>query len=366
MGLLGKTNQSCFVLLAATSCLLGFNYVAAKAEKIPDSAGVAPEFKLAYPGQDSATTAKNESWKQVRLVHSFKQDKTVVDSLVFSPDSKILISGGGSNNPQMQLWSVDKGNSLARIRAQRTAILAMAISPDGKSLISGGKDSALNVWDWQTGKYQVALLEHSKSVTSLAISPDSQVLVSGGLDGIKVWDLTTSPQRPLYTLVEKDNLINVVAIHPNGYIVASGDDRGKVAFWNLRTGTKISDFSAHTDLISGLAFSPDGNTLITGSHDRQIKIWDLGSGELQQTLTGHSNAVRTIALHPQGDILASGGNDGILIWDLASGKLLHKLNDHRNWIQSLAFSPNGNYLASGGYDFTVKVWSDSLLMSNEQ
>jgi COMPASS component SWD3 len=366
MGLLGKTNRSGFVLLAATTCLLGLNYVAVRAEKIPNSAAVAPEFEFVSPAQDSAITPENQPWRKVRLVHSLKQAKTVVDSLVFSPDSKILVSGGGSNNPQMHLWSVEQGSSLAKIRAQRTAILAMAISPDGKSLISGGKDSALNVWDWQTGKYQAALLEHSKSVTSLAISPDSQVLVSGGLDGIKVWDLTTSPQRPLYTLVGKDNLINIVAIHPNGYIVASGDDRGKVAFWNLRTGTKISDFSPHTDLISGLAFSPDGDTLITASHDRQIKIWNLGSGELQQTLTGHSDAVRAIALNPQGGILASGGNDGILIWDLASGKLLHQLNDHRNWVQSLAFSPDGNYLASGGYDFTVKVWSDSLLISNEQ
>lgn len=343
--------------IAVAIALLSCNYVAVQAR----------ETDSFYPISDRESRRATEAipWRWVRLVHNLKQHQTVVDSLVFSPDSKILISGGGDNDPQMRFWSVAEGKKLAKVRAQRTAILAMAISPDGKTLVSGGKDSGLNVWDWQTGEYEATFLEHSQSVTSLAVSPDGKVLVSGGLDGIKIWDLMAHPQRPIYTMTGMDNLTNVVAINPNGYIVASGDNQGKVSFWNLRTGTKISDFVPHQDLISGLAFSPDGNILITASHDRTIKIWNLSSGELLNTFTGHTNKIRAIALHPDGQTLASGGNEGILLWNLATGKLLTKLEQHRNWVQALAFSPDGKYLASSGYDFTVKIWEDSLPTSNE-
>jgi WD40 repeat protein len=349
MGLLGKINrsQTSFLLGLAIAGLLNFHHHSVVAQEAFILAENPPEkeFKT-FP-----------SWSRVNLVHSLQQPKTVISSLLFSPDSKILISGG-SNNPELVFWSVAKGKKLTETRAQRTAVLTMAISPDGKTLISGGKDSGLNLWDWQTGKYLATFLEHTTSVTSLAISPDGKVLVSGGLDGIKVWDLKANPQRPMYTLADIGNLTNVVAISPNGYLVASGDDKGKVSFWNLRTGVKISEFSPHNDLISGLVFSPDGETLITASQDSQINLWDLGSGQLLRTFTRHQDGIRAIALNPQGTVLASGSNDGIMLWDLTTGRLLTRIQDRGNWVQSLAFSPDGNYLASGGYDFTVKIWQN--------
>ncbi|MGF1542419.1 MAG: WD40 repeat domain-containing protein [Pleurocapsa sp.] len=314
---------------------------------------------------EAESTAEIPAWKRVSLVHDLDHYQTVADSLVFSPDSKLLLSGGASNDSYITFWSVKKGQELDYTRAQRTAVLAMAISPDGKTLLSGGEDAGLNVWDWRTGEYQATFLEHSKSITSLAISPDSKILITGGLDGLKVWDLAYSPQRPTYTLANMGTLTNVVAMNPNGYIVASGNDRGKVLFWNLQTGTKISDFMPHSDMVTGLAFSPDGKTLITASYDRTIKIWDLQSGQLLNTLTGHKDLIRAIALHPDGNVLASAGNDGIILWDLTNAQELTKIKKHRNWVQSLAFSPDGQYLASGGYDFTVKIWQSLTPSTNE-
>lgn len=346
---LGKINysQKYCLILAVTNVLLTWNGLTVRAQ-VTESTDISPVVE---------TTPTLQPWRQVRLVYSLEHYPTTVDSLLFSPDSKILLSGGGSNDSYITFWSVATGKELEQIRAQRTAVLAMAISPDGKTLLSGGKDSGLNIWDWHTGKYQATFLEHSQSITSLAISSDSKIFISGGLDGLKVWDLTYHPQRPKYALANTGTLTNVVAINPNGYIVASGNDRGEVAFWNLQTGSKVSDFAPHTDMITGVAFTPDGKSLITASYDRTIKIWDLNSGELLTTLEGHQDIIRSIALHPDGNILASAGNDGIILWDLATGEYLTKIERHRNWVQSLAFSPDGRYLASGGYDFTVKIWT---------
>jgi WD40 repeat protein len=330
-------------ILTAVTILLGLPICLAwQAQASPNEEKfLAIESKQLHRGTANSVQTSSISaaqpWRKVRLIHSL-EETTTVQSLVFSPDGKTLITGGGRNDPQMRLWSVETGENLSQVRAQRTAISALAISPNGKTLVSGGEDAGINFWDWQTGEYQAIILDHDGSITSLAIAPNSKFLVSGSLDGIRVWDLLAHPQRPLYTLADLGNPTQAIAIHPNGDILASGDINGTVKLWNLPTGTMISQFSPHAAKISGLAFTPDGNTLITASYDGKIEMWDLASGQLLQTLTGHSGIIRVIALHPNGQILASGGNDGVILWDLQTGELLTKLKDHHNWIQSLAFS----------------------------
>ena len=371
----GKNNQSLksslLVLLISVSANLSFLIETTQAS--PHSQK--NNFKLPRELISNSTDNNNselefksniQPWRRVRLVHSLEEYKVTVDSLVFSPNNRVLISGGGSNNPQMKFFSVETGEQLTEIRAHRTGILALAISSDGNTLVSSGEDSGINFWDLRTGTFKSTLLAHSSSVTSLAISPDNQVLVSGSLDGIRVWRLNYSPQRPIYTLANLNNPVHVMAINSNGYLLASGDTEGKVQFWNLREGSFISEFAPHQKDISGLAFSADGNNLITASRDRTIKIWDLASGRLLKTLVGHRGAIRTIALHPNGQTLASGGDDGIILWDLDKGEFLNRLRTHRNWVQSLAFSSDGEYLASGGFDTTVKIWQSTLPTNTSQ
>ena len=370
----GKNNQSLksslLVLLISVLANLSFLIETTQASPHPQKNNFKlPKELISTDNNNSETDNDNlelefkspiQRWRRVRLVHSLEEYQVTVDSLVFSPNNRILISGGGANNPQMKFFSVETGKQLTEFQAHPRGILALAVSPDGNTLVSSGENSGINFWDLRTGEFKFTLLEHSSSVTSLAIARNNQVLVSGSLDGIRVWQLNYSPQRPIYTLTNLTNPVHAMAINPNGYLLASGGREGRVQFWNLREGIFISEFAPHEQDISGLAFSADGNHLITASRDRTIKIWDLASGQLLKTLTGHRGAIRTIALHPNGQTLASGGDDGIILWDLERGEFLTRLRGHNNWVQSLAFSSDGEYLASGGFDTTVKIWQSTL------
>lgn len=292
-------------------------------------------------------------WTNVQLVRTLEGHETVVDSLVFSPDGKMLISGGGDNDAQIRLWWVNTGTQIDRFRAHRTAVFAMTLSPNGETLATAGTDAAINLWNWETGDYTRTFLDPVHNTLSLAITPDSQVLISGGLDGIRVWNLRT--QRPLYTLARFDPTY-ALAVNPNGYILASGGSRGEIKFWNLRTAQLVSEFSAHADQISAIAFTPDGSTMVTGSRDRTIKVWNASTGQLLRTLSGHTGAIRALTLHPDGETLASGSDDGVRLWNLQSGELLSQLSGHTDWIGALAFSRDGRMLASGGFDRTINLW----------
>ena len=369
----GTNNKSLksSLLVILIGVLANLNFSAEKAQASPDAEQNSPKLPREFISREQNNSELEfksdiQRWRRVRLIHSLEEYKVTVDSLVFSPNNRILISGGSSNNPQLKFFSVETGKQLTEVQAHQTGILALAVSPDGNTLVSSSEDAGINFWDLRTGEFKFKLIEHLNSVTSLAIAPNNQVLVSGSLDGIRVWRLNYSPQRPLYTLATLNNPVTAMAINSNSYLLASGDMEGKVQFWNLREGTFISEFSPHQENIVGLAFSVDGNSLITASRDRTIKIWDLASGQLINTLTGHRGEIRTMALHPNGRTLASGGDDGIILWDLDRGELLTRLREHNNWIKSLAFSPDGEYLASGGFDATVKIWQSIFSTGTSQ
>lgn len=302
-----------------------------------------------------------QAWRNAQFVRSLGDHLAPVDALAFSPDGKILLSGGSESDGRIKLWWLRSGEEIENIRAHRTSVIALTFTADGKTLASIGDDAGVNLWEWKTGNLESAMgrytrtfLDHTSNLLAMAVAPDNQTLVTGGLDGIRVWDLRT--QRPLYNMVRFDNQTYSLAVNPNGDFLASGHKFGTIKFWNLSTGGSLSAISAHTKPVSTLAFTPDGQRLVSGSYDRTIQVRNLRTGQLEYTLSGHTGRIRAIAINPDGETLASASHDGVRLWNLKTGELLALLTGHEDWVQSVAFSRDGRLLATGGYDRKIRIW----------
>ena len=68
--------------------------------------------------------------------------------------------------------------------------------------------------------------------------------------------------------------------------MVSGGWDGKLLGWGARTGDKLIEVDAHTDVIAGLAIDKAGNTVATASDDRSARIWQVHSGALLAERTG--------------------------------------------------------------------------------
>ena len=68
------------------------------------------------------------------------------ESLVFSPDSAILVSGlvGGA----IQLWEVTTGDRIAVLDGHTQQVETLGFSSDGKTLVSTAADGTILLWDW--------------------------------------------------------------------------------------------------------------------------------------------------------------------------------------------------------------------------
>jgi WD40 repeat protein len=282
--------------------------------------------------------------------------RLVVFGILFL-DILLFISVVGSSsdasdlNPRTLIGSQDAVNSLA-------------FSPNGKILASGGDDAIVNLWDTATGKKVNTLRGHDASVfadssgtrgsvNSVAFSPDGRLLASGGRDSVILWDTTSGEKMKSLG----SNAVNSVAFSPDGRLLASGG-RDSIILWDTATWEKMKEFQGHTRPVKSIKFDPASKLLASGSNDRTIAIWDTISGKKLHTLDTHSRFVQSIDISPDGRLLASvGNNPNIVLWDMVSGLILKRIPTlERSVALSVKFSLDGKTVVSSFNNGRIDFW----------
>ena len=117
-------------------------------------------------------------------------------ALCFSSDGTLLAAG---SYELIRIWEVDTGNTLLSVNPNEGQrgntwtynihLESLAFSPDDTILISGLSGGAIRLWEVTTGDRIAALDGHTQKVETLAFSSDGKTLVSTGADGtILLWD----------------------------------------------------------------------------------------------------------------------------------------------------------------------------------
>lgn len=283
-----------------------------------------------------------------------------VNSLAFSPDSKILASGG--EDSRIILWDIVTHEPIgepiySHIYSSDNALLlgvrSVAFSPDGRRLVSGGIDGTVRLWDVATGTpIGKPLKDHdSGGVESVAFSPDGKVVASASeINELMLWDVTTEQPVGKAFRGPPDSLFSVVAFRPGGKILASGSTDGSILLWDIVAGQIITKSIVHSERVRALSFSPNGQFLASGSYDNSLILWEIADGKSVKRIFNQGTYVNALAFSPDSRVLAfNGDNNTIRLWNVVAQVPLHQIiNSQLDKVHSITFSADSRTLVLAG------------------
>jgi len=220
-----------------------------------------------------------------------------IRSLAFSPGGEMLATGGGVfvTVGEVRLWNIDalpKGipeaeqpSTFVDFEGHRQVVASVAFSPDGRLLASGGGrflcPAEINLWD-VSARGHVALLgpPPPDQVLAVAFSHDSRTLAVAARDGvISLWDVATGRQKCWWLAHTREAFF--LAFSPGGRVLVSAGGDATVKFWDPATGCRLACLTDCCWQRSAgepfsVALSPDGRLLATGSVCGRLQIWEVG------------------------------------------------------------------------------------------
>lgn len=288
-----------------------------------------------------------------RLLFSIKGHELGISSIRFSPDGQSIASASADGT--IKLWNL-KGQPLHTLEGHEGMVMSVSFSPDGRMLASAGEDGTIRLWN-QEGKRLKSWQGHTSLASAVAFSPDGQRIASGHLDGtVRLWDQSG---KLLHELKGHLLVVREVNFSPDGQTIISASEDKSARLWSM-TGEELQQF-VHSEGVIGANFSPDGQTILTSSFDKTIKLWNLAGQEVQplkevRTIRGHQDWVYEATYSPDGQTIASASADGtVRLWDSTSS-VLHRFQNHTAPVYSVYYSPDGKLLASAGEDGKINLY----------
>eukprot|EP00667_Euglena_gracilis_P008580 EG_transcript_8694 len=195
-----------------------------------------------------------------------------VTCVVCTADSHQLLSGGADGS--VVLWDVDSGQPELTFVRHREAVIAVAHSQSAALFASCSEDGLLLVWDAATGEV-LHHIERAESSHSLTFSPDGTALLAVEDQATQVWDMETG--RVALSLVEPaGRRATAAAYSPDGTLIATGASDGNIRLWDAASGAALGQpLRGHTLGVTALAFHPDGEGLLAGGDDGTVRAWRL-------------------------------------------------------------------------------------------
>jgi len=256
---------------------------------VEDQAGPAAPNATLAARQDGAFTATSPEgkarvagapvrWVLERTVGGEKEPQLFADrvnAVKFSPDGKLLATGGGepSRSGDLTLFDAATGKATATWKERHTDIvMSLDFSPDGKRLASGAADKIARVTEIASGK-QVNLLEgHTHYIMGVAFRADGRVLASAGADGVVIsWDMILGERKKKIEGWTKE-VTSVQFIGATNQIVTSaGDNRVRIV---NDEGGEVRSITGLPDFMQAAASTANGATLVGGGEDSTLRIWN--------------------------------------------------------------------------------------------
>jgi len=353
--------------------------LAAAAKIKSDAATKAAMAKNATTKKAKETTAKETVKQKAELKKttdaqaSAQRSQKLADKAIVDAQAalKAANSDKTAKDARQKLADAAVTKVTASVKTSETAIAVVAFSPDGKLLFTGGADQRIHVWYAAAGRAVEMIAGHTGAITSVAVSPSGTVL-SGGADKLAVaWDISPrwslagqlgpNADSPLELSSSPfvSRVLSVDFSRDGKLLVTGGGDpsrSGELMIWDVAKRSLVREFKdAHSDTVFGAEFSRDGTRLLSGAADKFVKIFDVASGKHIRSFEGHTHHVLDVSWKADDTSVASAGADNVIkVWNVETGEQRRTIAGYTKQVTSVRFVGIGENVISCGGDKSVR------------
>jgi WD40 repeat protein/serine/threonine protein kinase len=251
---------------------------------------------------------------------------------VLSPDGKFIAAAETStnNSENVLLWKTPKGPPVV-LGEHPGGTLCLAFSPDSRLLLSGGYDAQARIWDAEAARLVSTFTNHGPQgwIYNGTFSPDARRAATASYDrSVRIWDPHTAVE--LARLIHDDAVYGAEFNSDGTRLVTAGLDF-TARIWDPATEASLQVLR-HNSKVIRAAFSPQDELLLTSCYDDTVRVWSLR---------------KPAPLPPAAGLLTFDGRRMILrtngTWSLlnTSGAVVGRLNATNQFDVTFHFSPEG-------------------------
>jgi WD40 repeat protein len=231
------------------------------------------------------------------------------NGIAFNPARQLVAWTEGTNSTSVYLVSLAARGRRIELKSDIAGMIPLSFSEDGNQLMAetSGRDS-LRIWKVETGQVVMSL---NQPIEYPIFAAHGRTLVAGmpvSIDNYEIafYDLTRPEEAP--RLIPGKEGMREIAVSPDGRLVATCDEGGKVRLFDPARRELIEIIDAHINSCFDIAFSPDGRRLISTHRGLDaVKLWDVGTRQELLTLSGIGQVLFQAAWTADGDSILAGG-----------------------------------------------------------
>ena len=154
---------------------------------------------------------------------------------------------------------------------------ALAFTPDGKLLITGGKERIVKIWDVENKREVATAYKHVDSVKKVQVAPDGKTFASLDISGfLKIFDLSRATELELDAADKK--IVDFYFLQSNELVAVLYSDY-TMAVWRMQNGAYVAT-PAHVGMqVTAMTFSSALEKFYLVDQKSRVYEWAVEGGK---------------------------------------------------------------------------------------
>lgn len=245
-------------------------------------------------------------------------------------------------------------------------VRSFAFGQGGQVLWAACDDKILRSWNFGSNMLDKTIEAGANALRVVALSPNGQLIATGGLDPeIRFFQAS---DLKLVSTVKLQGVVKTITFAKD-QLVAVGTEDGSIQMLQIpfNQGQPVSPDFGNTvqtfnlgSIPNAISFSKEGKVLFSADAAGSFSEWKI-AGDAPQKSFGHPNFVDAVAFDPKGLLLATGCHDGkVRLFDIAKGNVVKEIDAHTKAepspVYSVLWANEGKRLISCSMQGSIKAW----------